>query len=73
MNAKEKSLLKTVAGSLRGSTWRSGFSSGDVYQWKEYALKMRVAIKSATELLDTLSDDDPDNDMTEDDFLAKNS
>lgn len=72
MNAKEKKLIKSACGTLRGST-RTNWDSGDVHVWKEHALAMRSAIHSTTGFLDTLSDDDPDNDMSEDDFLAKNS
>ena len=72
MNAKEKKLIKTACGSLRGST-ATGWSQGDVHKWKEHAMSMRYAIKSATEFLETLTDDDPDNDISEEDFLAKNS
>ena len=71
MTSKEKKLIRTACGTLRGST-NSGFSSGDVHDWKEYALKMRHAIISTIDFLDTLADDDPDNDMSEEDFLAKN-
>lgn len=72
MNAKEKKLIKAACGTLRGST-RIGWSSGDVHKWKDHALEMRHAINSVIDFLESLSDDDPDNDISGEDFLAKNS
>jgi hypothetical protein len=71
MDAREIKLLKQVCQNLDRST-RTTWTAGDLAKWSEYANKMKSAINDSIGIIGTLTDDDPTNDLTAEDLIAKN-
>lgn len=72
MDAKEKKMIQQICRNLENST-RTTWYDGNVHKWAEFAKSMKSAINNSVSILETLSDEDPENDiLSEEDFLAKN-
>lgn len=73
MDSREKEILRKISRRLNHVA-KPPFKTGNLSSWSQWANSMQSAIASATDILESLIDTNPDEQQkqTEDDFLAKN-